>query len=364
MKEDYVECIIKNPAMLKEYFNIDFFIEKDCKIDFLNKKNYRILFWNFLLGKLDGRIELYIYKSKLYWWNNEETLNVCENINFSNSDLDRFYLIQPFILKVYEKAKIFQSNINKVIEFEKNEELMRIWFSLSRQYTDYEKKFIEIAEKINFLYEELYKDTSNLKFSKNDICYILSHHRFVEKKERDLIIKNLEKKKMDTIESKNQFVEFCSKEFEHYCVGKNFKYKITIIEWFAVVLGLQKDMCIQIKIDIVENIDNIVNQICNQICNQIKAREREIEEKSIKAEEEKERKERIKRIKMAQQERDELLNNCIYITKKCKCNKKNWVKISTQNTSGKVGSSYLIRCQKCQAQWYSKAKYVEELPNG
>lgn len=50
----------------------------------------------------------------------------------------------------------------------------------------------------------------------------------------------------------------------------------------------------------------------------------------------------------------------IYITKKCKCDKINWVKKTTN--SRLVNSSVLVHCKKCNAQWYSKAKYTKELP--
>ena len=51
-----------------------------------------------------------------------------------------------------------------------------------------------------------------------------------------------------------------------------------------------------------------------------------------------------------------------YVSKKCNCNMSNWVKYRTK--SKYVNSNYLIHCNKCQAQWYSKAKYVENLPFG
>lgn len=54
----------------------------------------------------------------------------------------------------------------------------------------------------------------------------------------------------------------------------------------------------------------------------------------------------------------------VYVTKKCNCEKNNWVKFKTKNSYRRPNSSYLIQCKKCQAQWYSKAKYVKELPFG
>ena len=52
----------------------------------------------------------------------------------------------------------------------------------------------------------------------------------------------------------------------------------------------------------------------------------------------------------------------IYISKKCNCDISNWVKYKTKSRN--LNSNYLIHCNKCQAQWYSKAKYVEKLPYG
>ena len=52
----------------------------------------------------------------------------------------------------------------------------------------------------------------------------------------------------------------------------------------------------------------------------------------------------------------------IYTTKKCNCDMSNWVKHKTKNSYRNPNSNYLIRCKKCCAQWYSKAKYVDNLP--
>ena len=52
----------------------------------------------------------------------------------------------------------------------------------------------------------------------------------------------------------------------------------------------------------------------------------------------------------------------IYITKKCNCDKSNWVKYKTKNSYRRPYANYLIHCKKCHSQWYSKAKYVKELP--
>ena len=54
--------------------------------------------------------------------------------------------------------------------------------------------------------------------------------------------------------------------------------------------------------------------------------------------------------------------NSIYITKKCNCDKSNWVKYKTKNSYRRPDANYLIHCNKCMAQWYSKAKYVDEIP--
>lgn len=50
----------------------------------------------------------------------------------------------------------------------------------------------------------------------------------------------------------------------------------------------------------------------------------------------------------------------IAITKKCNCDINNWIKHRTN--SRLVNSSVLVQCTKCNAQWYSKAKYTKELP--
>ena len=52
----------------------------------------------------------------------------------------------------------------------------------------------------------------------------------------------------------------------------------------------------------------------------------------------------------------------IYITKKCICDKSNWVIYRTKNSYRNPNSSYLIHCNKCGSQWYSKAKYINDLP--
>lgn len=54
--------------------------------------------------------------------------------------------------------------------------------------------------------------------------------------------------------------------------------------------------------------------------------------------------------------------NSIYITKKCNCDKDNWVKYKTKNSYRSPNANYLIHCNKCNSQWYSKAKYTKKLP--
>ncbi len=54
----------------------------------------------------------------------------------------------------------------------------------------------------------------------------------------------------------------------------------------------------------------------------------------------------------------------IYTSKKCNCDISNWVKYKTKNSYRRPDANFLIHCKKCQAQWYSKAKYVEKLPYG
>lgn len=56
-----------------------------------------------------------------------------------------------------------------------------------------------------------------------------------------------------------------------------------------------------------------------------------------------------------------MMNNIVR-TKKCDCDKSNWVKYKTKDAYRRPDPSYLIRCKKCWAIWYSKAKYVNELP--
>lgn len=50
----------------------------------------------------------------------------------------------------------------------------------------------------------------------------------------------------------------------------------------------------------------------------------------------------------------------VNVTKKCDCDISNWVKYKTN--SRLVDSSVLVHCNKCNSQWYSKAKYTKELP--
>lgn len=52
----------------------------------------------------------------------------------------------------------------------------------------------------------------------------------------------------------------------------------------------------------------------------------------------------------------------IYTTNKCNCNKEFWIKYRTKNAYRNPNANWLIHCNKCNAQWYSKAKYVEDLP--
>lgn len=52
----------------------------------------------------------------------------------------------------------------------------------------------------------------------------------------------------------------------------------------------------------------------------------------------------------------------IYVTKKCNCDKSNWIKYSTKNSYRNPTANCLIQCQNCYAQWYSKAKYIKDLP--
>lgn len=49
----------------------------------------------------------------------------------------------------------------------------------------------------------------------------------------------------------------------------------------------------------------------------------------------------------------------ISITGKCNCDKSNWVKYKTNSRI--LNKSVLVHCNKCNSQWYSKAKYTEEL---
>ena len=50
----------------------------------------------------------------------------------------------------------------------------------------------------------------------------------------------------------------------------------------------------------------------------------------------------------------------ICITKKCNCNIENWIKHKTN--SRLINTTVLVCCKKCNAQWYSKAKYIEKIP--
>lgn len=337
------------------YSELDYYKEKGEEFLKINRR-FKILFWDFLLSYEDlekGCFEIYKSYILLKYYKLFEYYGAVDNEAYKVSELglDFFkteskdflknsydyidgdgyvgYYVSSYIHAVYKYAFFVNTIMDTYKEIEANDDLIQIYHNLKNGECD--KYYIH--KKIYSLYKELYEKDQNKTLSENDIEYMLLLEDKNEsfKNQRNKV--NMNNKK---IKSKKQLIETISNNI-------NGKESVgSLIQNIADVLQKQKDIEEDIKIDIIQNIDEIIREL-NKI---VQVKNQEIEKV-------KKRKETEARKKEAEKERDRLLSGDLSKENKIKKEKEELALDTSNIVNG-------FEFEKYVANLYKKLGYIIE----
>ena len=311
-KVDYIKIMLDKPEVLRLYVKIlkhKNYIAEKLKI--YSEDAFKILFWDFLLGKVNkGNFELYKSKFLSDYFENEEKIYMEEHgvsklldEDYNSEALDDLrirnyypkynevtilnnYLHQGRIEKIDNYGRLYYSFTsifgyvklieylinfyNIVDEFENNKDLFQIYNNMKKEKISNKN----ILNKIYSLYENLYIDNFSKKLKKHHIELIIGLEN------RKKLYKKYSRNIYPIITSKLELTQFIIDELSDQSEDE-------MIICIVNILKNQENMDKNLKIDIVTDLDNILNEAQKQIL--INKKQRLLQDRKENAKKERDR---------------------------------------------------------------------------